>query len=309
MSLRLTILGCHAATPRSMENPSAQFLEINNEGFLIDCAEGTQVELRRQKVKFNKIGHVLISHLHGDHVFGLVGLISTMSLLNRQSALHIHGPVGIKELILLQLRLTKSWVDYDLYFHELSSVDSELLIDNDKVTVRTIPLKHRIYTNGFLISEKPFPRNLDMDQIRKYPEIDICDYQNLKNGKDYTLQNGNVIPNEYLTRDPVKPLRYAYCSDTAYNEGICPMIQGADLLYHESTFLEEHKELALKTGHSTARDAAKIAKLAGVKNLLLGHFSSRYKNGQLFLDEAKKEFENCSLSHTGKVIELHNTLD
>ena len=210
MSLRLTILGCHAATPRSMENPSSQFLEINNEGFLIDCAEGTQVELRRQKVKFTKIKHVLISHLHGDHVFGLVGLISTMSLLNRQTALHVYGPLGIKEMILLQLRLTKSWVDYDLNFHELSSEQSELLIDNDKISVRTIPLKHRIYTNGFLISEKPFPRHLDMSQIRKYPEIDICDYQNLKDGKDYIMQDGTLIANEKLTKDPVKPLQYAY---------------------------------------------------------------------------------------------------
>lgn len=302
MSLRLTILGCHSATPRSLAHTSSQFLELNNDCFLIDCGEGTQRQLRKYKIKFSKIKYVCISHLHGDHFFGLIGLISTFNLLNRDKELHIYGPKGIKEIILLQLQLSKSWVDYPLHFHELSASESQLILDNDKVEVYTIPLNHRIYTNGFLFREKKQERKLNMSKIGRYPEIEICDYQNLKNGKDFKREDGSFIQNKELTLDPPKPISYAYCSDTAYDESIVPLIHQSDLLYHESTFLQEHDELAKKTKHSTARQAGSIAAKAKVKKLLLGHYSSRYKDLELFLKEANQVFTNTELAEAGKQI-------
>lgn len=306
MSLRLTILGCHSATPRSSANPSAQYLEINGEHLLIDCAEGTQMQLRKFGVKFSRIRHIFISHLHGDHFYGLIGLISTFGLLNRQNELHVYGPTGLKEIIQLQLKLSKSWVDYPLHFHELDADKSECIFESEKIEVSTIPLRHRIYTNGFLFREKPSPRKLNMGIIAKHREIDICDYQNLKNGKDFTDSRGSVISNEDLTFDPPPPLSYAYCSDTTYSESVAKLVQNVDLLYHESTFLEQHTELAETTRHSTASQAARIASMAGAKQLILGHFSSRYKDVNLFLDEAREHFSNCELCEAGKVFELDN---
>lgn len=306
MSLRLTILGCHSATPRSLAYNTSQFLELNGDYFLIDCGEGTQRQIRKYKIKFSKIKKVFISHLHGDHFFGLIGLISTFNLLNRKEELIIYGPEGIEEIILLQLKLSKSWVDYPLIFHELNSPKSQLIMDNENVEVFTIPLKHRIYTNGFLFREKPQPRKLDMSQIMTYPEIDICDYQNLKNGKDFKLENGRILKNSVLTLDPPKCLSYAFCSDTAYSEEILPLLHEVDLLYHESTFLEQHQELAKKTKHSTAKEAATIAQKGGVKRLLLGHYSSRYKNTAAFLEEAKDVFSNVDLADTGMQIDIDN---
>lgn len=306
MSLRLTILGCHSATPRSLAHPSAQYLEINGEHLLIDCGEGTQVQLRKLKLKFSKISRVFISHLHGDHFYGLIGLISTLSLLNRKKDLHVYGPKGLKEIILLQLKLSKSWVDYPLHFHELDSDSSELIYESEKIQVHTIPLRHRIYTNGFLFAEMPLPRKLNMEAIGKFDEIQICDYQNLKDGKDFKGFDGQIVPNEDLTLDPPRPLAYAYCSDTAYSEQIVEHLEGVDLLYHESTFLEEHSDLAESTKHSTAREAAVIAEKSKVGKLILGHYSGRYKDLNLFLEEARQEFKRVELCETGKVFELDN---
>jgi len=306
MSLKLTILGCHSATPRTFAHPTSQFLEINNRYFLIDCGEGTQTQIRQYKIKFSKIKHIFISHLHGDHFYGLIGLISTFGLLNRQTELHVFGPKGIKEIIHLQLKLTKSWVDYPLQFHELSSKKSELIFEDEKVEVHTIPLKHRIYTNGFLFKEKLKERNLNMREISKYPEIEICDYQNLKNGKDYIQENGKIISNKDLTLDPPPILQYAFCSDTAYYEDIIPIIKNCDLLYHESTFLEDRIDLANKTKHSTAKQAATIASKANVKKLILGHYSSRYKEEDLFLKEGETVFKNIELAREGKIFSMEN---
>jgi ribonuclease Z len=300
MSLNLTILGCHSATPRSNAHTSAQLLEIQNEFFLIDCGEGTQSQLRQYKIKFSRIERVFISHLHGDHFFGLIGMISTFSLLNRKADLHLYAPVGLKEIIIQQLKLSNSWLSYALIFHELSSSDSELIFENEKIEVYTIPLTHRIYTNGFLFKEKPGPRKLNMRAISKYPEIEVCDYQHIKNGRDFKINDDQTISNAELTMDPPKILQYAYCSDTVYDERIIPIIEGVDLLYHESTFLEDRKDLAAKTKHATALQAAIIAKKSGVNQLILGHYSSRYKDLQLFLQEAQKEFTNVSLAEAGK---------
>lgn len=305
MSLKLTILGCYSATPRENTHPTAQILEIKNHTFLIDCGEGTQVQLRKFGVKFSKINHIFISHLHGDHLYGLIGLISTFRLLNRQSELHIFGPSGIKEIITLQLKLSNSWTQYPLIFHELSSMNSELIFEDHKVEVYTIPLNHRIYTNGFLFKEKIGERKLNMNAILNYNEIKICDYQNLKIGRDFLLSNGNIIKNNELTLSPNKPLSYAFCSDTYYDPTIVPYIKKVDCLYHETTFLKNKEDLALKTKHSTAEQAAKIAKSAQVKQLIIGHFSGRYKNLDEFKFEATQIFENTFLAKEGKTFVIN----
>jgi ribonuclease Z len=301
MSLKLTILGCHSATPRVNANPTSQFLEIKNQSFLIDCGEGTQVQLRKYGVKFSKIKHIFISHLHGDHFFGLVGLISTFRLLNRENELHIYGPIGIKEIITLQLKLSNSWTHYPLLFHELNSVTSELIFEDAKVEVHTIPLNHRIYTNGFLFKEKTGERKLNFTALSEYKEIEICDYQNLKNGRDFILKNGQILKNDKLTLDPRAPLSYAFCSDTSYFPDMIPQIKNVNCLYHETTFLKDKETLAFSTKHSTAEQAAIIAKEAKVKQLIIGHYSGRYKNKEVFLEEATPIFKNTLLAEEGKI--------
>lgn len=301
--MKLTILGCYAATPRTFTNPTSQILEIKNRLFLIDCGEGTQVQLRRNKIKFSKINHIFISHLHGDHFFGLIGLISTFSLLNRTTDLHVHGPKGIKEIIMLQLRLSNSWTNYDLFFHELDSKESEIIFEDDKVTVKTIPLKHRVYTNGFLFEEKIGERKLNLDAVQNY-EIDSCYYQKIKNGKDITLEDGRIIENEHLSFDPIPAKSYAFCSDTAYHEAVIPIIKNADVLYHEATFLDSEENLASKTLHCTAKQAATIALKSNVKQLILGHYSTRYENIEMFKEEAITIFPEILLADDGKSFEF-----
>lgn len=301
--MKLTILGCYAATPRTLTNPTSQVLEIKNRLFLIDCGEGTQVQLRKNKLKFSKINHVFISHLHGDHFFGLIGLISTFSLLGRTTDLHIYAPKGIKEIINLQLRLSNSWTNYQLVFHELESKESEIIFEDDKVIVKTIPLKHRVYTNGFLFQEKIGERRLDFRAVKDY-EIETCYFQNIKNGKDITLDDGRIIANHKLTFDPVPPLSYAFCSDTKYYEDIIPLIENVSVLYHESTFLQSEEILASKTMHSTAKEAAIIALKANTKQLILGHYSTRYDSIDLFKKEAQTIFKEVELADDGKSFEF-----
>ena len=301
--MRLTILGCYAATPRTFTNPTAQVLEINNNIVLIDCGEGTQVELRRHKIKFSRINHIFISHLHGDHFFGLPGLVSTMRLLGRDKELHIYGPKGIKQAITLLLKLGDSWTNYPLLFHELSSKKPELIFEDKKISVTTIPLDHRIYTNGFLFREKEGKRKLNIDAAESYG-IDKAYFQNIKNGKDIILNNGEVIANTELTFDPPKPKSYAFCSDTVYDSKLSLQLKGVDVLYHESTFLESEAELATKTKHSTALQAAKVAKDANVKTLVLGHYSTRYKSIELFKEEALTIFPNVLLADDGRVFDF-----
>jgi ribonuclease Z len=301
--MKLTILGCYAGTPRTHTNPTSQVLEIRNRIFLIDCGEGTQVELRKNKIKFSAINHIFISHLHGDHCYGLIGLISTFMLLTRVNDLHIYGPKGINEIILLQLKLSSSYTSFSLFFHELDSKESQLIFEDDKVIVKTIPLKHRIYTNGFHFQEKIQDRKLNIDAVAKY-KIERCYFQNIKNGKDLTLENGKIIPNIELTFDPVAPKSYAFCSDTIYDENIIKNIKNVDILYHESTFLESEAHLSSKTMHSTAKQAAQIALKANVNQLILGHYSTRYENIENFKTEAETIFENVLLAKDGKIFEF-----
>ncbi|HLT52887.1 MAG TPA: ribonuclease Z [Flavobacteriaceae bacterium] len=298
--MQLTILGCYSATPQINTHPTAQVLEIKNHTFLIDCGEGTQVQLRKYKIKFNRIKHIFISHLHGDHVFGLVGLISTFRLLTRETDLHIYGPKGIKELVTLQMKLADSWTNYKLIFHEQESKESRLIFENEKIEVFTIPLDHRVYTNGYLFKEKPGERKLDMNAVLN-ADIDVAFYRKLKQGNDVENNKGQLIKNETVTKSPMKPKSYAFCSDTAYTETILPIINKVDVLYHESTFLEQNKELAKPTKHSTAKEAGRIAKKAEVGTLVLGHYSTRYNNLEAFRKEAKTEFNNVLLAEDGKV--------
>ncbi|WP_420322154.1 ribonuclease Z [Flagellimonas sp.] len=301
--MKLTILGCYSATPRTFTNPTAQVLEIRNHLFLIDCGEGTQVQLRKYKVKFSRIKHIFISHLHGDHFFGLPGLISTFRLLGRESELHIYGPKGIKQAITLFLKLGDSWTNYPLIFHELENKSSELIFEDETVSVQTIPLDHRVYTNGFLFAEKPQARKLDIEAVSKF-KIDRSQFNNIKNGADGVQENGTIIRNTRLTLDPPKVKSYAFCSDTAYNEAILPLIENVDLLYHESTFLESEAHLGTKTKHATAAQAAEIAHKAKVGKLILGHYSTRYKSIDLFKEEASRVFEAVELADDGKSFEV-----
>ena len=297
--MKLTILGCYSATPRVDTNPTSQVLEINNHIFLIDCGEGTQVELRRNKIKFARIKHIFISHLHGDHVFGLAGLISTFRLLTREADLHIYGPKGLKDIITLQMKLADSWTNYQLIFHELTSKNSELIFEDDKVEIHTIPLDHRIYTNGFLFREKKGERHLNMPAIIE-ANIEMAYYRKLKQGFNVPNRDGVLIDYKKVTTDPNPVKSYAFCSDTAYNESIIPVIRNVDVLYHESTFTDKHADLAPKTKHSTAKEAANIAKKANVKTLILGHFSTRYDNLNEFKSEAQTVFESVELAADGK---------
>lgn len=301
--MKLTILGCYSASPKKNANPTAQVLEINNHLFLIDCGEGTQVQLRKLKVKFSRIERIFISHLHGDHFFGLVGLISTFGMTNREKELHVYGPKGIKEVICLQLKLSKSWTSYPLYFHELSSDNPEVIYEDETLSVETIPLDHRVYTNGFLFKEKPGDRKLILEKVLNYG-IDAAYFRSIKKGKAPVLDDGTIIPNKELTADPDPPKSYAFCSDTIYKPDNVPQLKNTTVLYHEATFLESHRHLCEKTKHSTAKEAAGIAKQATVGKLILGHYSTRYPNLNLFLEEAKSVFEHVELAEDGKCFEF-----
>ena len=297
--MELTILGCHAATPRKNAQTTAQLLEIKGQMILIDCGEGTQMQLRKLKIKFARIQHIFISHLHGDHCYGLVGLISTFRLLGREADLHIYGPKGIKEMITLQLKLADSWTNYPLHFHELDNTLPELILDHEKFTVTTLPLDHRVYTNGYLFREKVGSRKINASAVAEYGVAE-ADMENLKKGRDIQLADGSHIANEKLTFPPDPPRSYAYCSDTAYKPDLATMVHGVDCLYHESTFLDSHQDLAIKTKHSTASEAGHIAAVAQVKQLILGHFSSRYSDLNEFITQAQNHFQNVHLAEDGK---------
>ena len=304
MSTFLTILGFNSAIPTVNSSPTAQFLEMEERAFLIDCGEGTQVQLRKAKARFSKINHIFISHLHGDHCFGLPGLIASFRLLGRETPLHIYAPKGIKEMLETIFRITETHKGFELIYHELESKKSVKIFEDNRLEVFTIPLNHRIYCNGYLFREKPKERHLNMQEISKYPEIETCDYHNLKLGKDFVLSDGYVEKNEVLTTEPSKSVSYAFCSDTRYLESILPIIENVDVLYHEATFLHELKEMADYTGHTTALEAARIARKANVGKLILGHFSNRYHDLNVFTDEAREVFANTFLPKALEAVKI-----
>lgn len=298
MKFEITILGCGSATPTLVRNPTSQVVNVMERYMMVDCAEGTQLQLRKCNVSFQKIDHVFISHLHGDHYLGLVGLISSFHLYGRNRKLHIYGPSELEQILFSQLKASKTYLGYHIDFHSLSSDSSELIFEDNVVEVHTIPLKHRIYCNGFLIKEKKKERRLSKELIKEY-NIPVEMMSKLKKGEDW-----GAIKNEELTLPGHKSRSYAFCSDTAYSESIVPIIEDVDVLYHESTFLDEMKERAKSTFHSTAKQAAEIAKQANAGMLLLGHYSARYKSIDVFKLEAQEVFSNVKTVQDGDVFEI-----
>lgn len=301
----LTILGTSSATPTSKRFPTAQVLNVSERLFLIDCGEGAQIQLRRYHVKFQRINTIFISHLHGDHYLGLMGLISSMHLLGRQKALKIFHPKGLREIIDLQLELTASVLNYKIEWTELNTTVPAMIYEDSQVTVETIILHHRIPCCGFLFREKEKPLSLIKDKLQHY-EIPIAMYHQIKRGENITLSDGRKIRNEELTREREKPRSYAFCSDTRYNEGVAVAVKDVDLLYHEATFLHELLDRAEKTAHSTALEAGKIAAMAGVGRLLIGHYSVRYNDLDPLLEEARTQFPETYLSEEGMNVHVGN---
>jgi len=297
--MKLTILGSYSAYPTIKQFTTSQILENNGKAFLIDCGEGTQIQLRKNKIKFNSIEHIFISHLHGDHYFGLPGLILTLNLLGREKPLKIYGPKGIKNIITSLMKAGNTWTNYKLNFIELENEKPEIILNKNNFSVTTIPLSHGIYTNGFLFRKKTISYKLIVNNAIKLG-IDKTQFAGIKLGKDGVTQNGDIIKNVELV-EPLSPdVTYAFISDTLFDRKVIEQIKGCDLLYHESTFLNVHKKFAKKTFHSTAKQAAIIASESNVKKLILGHFSSRYKDLNLFLEEANTKFKNVDLALENK---------
>lgn len=303
MKFELTILGSGAATPTLLRNPTSQYLYINERHFLIDCGEGTQMQLRKHKLKFQKINQIFISHLHGDHYLGLMGLLSSMHLLGRKKNMTLFGPVGLKEMIMLQLKLSKTYLSYHIDFVELTFDNKQIIWEDDLVEVSAFPLNHRIETFGYFFQEKERERNIIKAKLAEY-KIPLAKIKDIKAGADLEMSDGRIIPNTELTSAPPKTKSYAYCSDTKYDEKIAMFSKGADLIYHEATFIEKHKDRAVKTFHSTAKEAGCIAKMAGAGKLLLGHFSARYANTLTHLEEATTEFEHVVCVEDGDVFKV-----
>lgn len=301
--MKLTILGCNSAVPANGRFPTSQTLQVNDQIYLIDCGEGTQIRMNELHIARGKINHIFISHLHGDHVFGLIGLLTSYSLNQRKEDLHIYSPHGLQEMIEIQLKNTGSFLSYDLHFHVNDTTRSTLIFSDKNITVTTIPLVHRIPTCGFLFKEQAKPRNIIAEQI-KIHNIDYQQIRAIKAGADFTTSKGQIILNADLTIAPIPPRSYAFCSDTAYSEDIIPIIKNVDLLYHETTFMSGMEVMAAKTGHSTAKQAATIAKKANAKQLICGHYSSRFKDLAPLLAEARSVFPNTELGIEGRIFEV-----
>jgi len=299
----LTILGCGSALPTRDNFPTSQILEMRDKQFMIDCGEGTQIRMRQMNVKTNRLGHIFISHLHGDHVFGLIGLISTFGMLNRTADLHIHAAAELETILRPQLDFFCDETPFKIIFHAFNPRVYELIYDDRTVQVFTIPLKHRVPSCGFLFEEKPRERHIIREMIDFY-EIPTWRIPKIKQGEDFETKDGELIANDKLTTMPEKPKRFAYCSDTAYYEKIIPIIEGVDCLYHEATFMNDELVRAKNTQHSTAQQAATIALKAKVKQLIIGHYSARYVNKNGLLSEAKAIFEKTVLGEDMKIYEF-----
>tara|TARA_R110002050_G_scaffold204327_1_gene339653 strand:- start:143715 stop:144629 length:915 start_codon:yes stop_codon:yes gene_type:complete len=302
MAFTLKILGSNSAIPTGNRFPTSQILDFNQHTYMVDCGEGTQIQVRKNKIKIQSLKAIFISHLHGDHYFGIFGLLGTMSLLGRTSKLFVYSSPGLKEMIDLQLQTSFSSYDFEIEFIELSHGTSELIYEDSQIEVFTIPLNHRIPTNGFLFKEKLGQRKIDKFYIEEL-NIPLAQMKAIKDGADFIADNGEVHPNEEITNAPDKAWSYAFCSDTKYAERIIPVIENVDVLYHEATFLESEKKRAVQTKHSTAKQAAKIAEKSNVGELILGHYSARYKDLNGHLEEAKEHFENVHLAVENKHFE------
>jgi ribonuclease Z len=298
MLFELTILGSSSAIPTSEKYPTAQVLKTPGRFFLIDCGEGTQIQLRRNKIGFGRIKHIFISHLHGDHFYGLIGLISTFNLLGLKNDIHIYSPSELKDIIQPQLNFLKGDMQFKVIFHPLNFKKQELIYEDKRTEIISFPLKHSIKCCGFLFREKIKEFKIKKEYVLKH-KISIEQIKEIKKGADFTTSEGVLIPNNELTIPPPAVRSYAFCSDTAFYPPIAQIIKGVDLMYHEATFTEELRDWADKTYHSTARDAANMAKLAEAGKLLIGHFSTRYDDDKLFVDEARLVFPDTEAAVDG----------
>ncbi|MCC8187674.1 MAG: ribonuclease Z [Bacteroides sp.] len=289
------ILGCGSALPTTRHFSTTQVVHLREKLFMIDCGEGAQIQLRKTHLKFSRLNHIFISHLHGDHCFGLPGLISTFGLLKRTADLHIHSPQGLEELMTPWLNYFCRMMSYRVIFHVFDTHAPSVIYEDRSLTVTTVPLRHRIPCCGFLITEKPRPRHI-IREMTDFYKVPVYDMNRIKNGEDFITSDGLVVPNHRLTR-PAEPARsYAYCSDTIYDENLVPAIRGVDLLFHEATFSAADQIRARETFHTTAEQAGQIAALAGVKRLMIGHFSARYEDEHLLLREAQRVFPETILA-------------
>lgn len=303
MSAKLHIIGSGSALPTKNHFPTSQVLELREKQYMIDCGEGTQIRMSQMGLKTTRLGHVFISHLHGDHCFGLIGMISTFGMLKRTADLHIHAHPDLERLLTPLLNYFCTDISFKIEFHPIDPSINQLIFEDRSIEVYTIPLKHRVPTCGFLFQEKPGLRHIKRDMIDFY-NVPVSKIGKIKLGEDFITDEGETILNETFTLPPTPTLKFAFCSDTAYSESIIPIIRDADLLYHEATFAESELVRARQTMHSTARQAAEIAKKANVKKLILGHFSARYISKNILLKEAKEVFENTELADDMKYFEL-----
>ena len=308
MSFEVTILGASSATPTSTRNVSAQLVHLLGRFFLFDCGEGTQIQLRRFGVKMQKINYICISHLHGDHYLGLIGLLSTMSLLNRKKELIIFAPKGLEVILNLHLKLSYSVLSFEVKFVTLNTSKMKKIFEDDLFELFSFGLKHRIPCWGFKLLEKKRPRNILKDVIEKY-SIPYSALRGIKAGKDYTTESGKVLANKLITSDPYNSRSYAYCSDTMPFDALVDYVLGVDLLYHDSTFHSNLSDKAKSTFHSTSKQAGIVASKANVKRLILGHFSSRYKNLSILKQDAQNEFKNVDIAIEGKTWVIQKKYD
>ena len=300
---RVHILGCGSALPTLRHYPSSQIVEVREKLFMVDCGEGTQLQLRRCRVRFTKVGHVFVSHLHGDHCFGLIGMISTFGLLGRTARLHIHADQRLEGILKMQMDAFCRDLGYEVEFHPMDATRKTVVYEDRSLTVETIPLCHRLPTCGFLFREKPSLPHIRRDMIDFY-RIPLSQIQNIKNGADWTTADGETVANARLVTPAEPPRSYAYCSDTRYMPQLCQQIQGVSTLYHESTYGEDNRQLAEKYNHSTAREAAQTARDAHAGKLLLGHYSSRYEDENVLLNEARDTFPNSFLTNELDVFDV-----
>ncbi len=303
MAFRLTILGTSSALPTSDRYPTAHVLNVHERLYLIDCGEGTQMQMRRYRIRFGRINHIFISHLHGDHFFGLYPLLSTFNLMGRKTPMHVYAPAPSEELITRHLKDFDINLAYELVVHTLSGKTLRPVLDDKRVEVFSFPLKHRVKSYGFLFREKTPDRNIIRDKIAEF-NLTIAEIARLKKGEDVNREGGEVIMAVEVTLKPRKPVSYAFCSDTGWFPKLATYVRGVDLLYHEATFSDESEALAARTGHSTARHAATVALDAGAGRLILGHFSARYKSPAILEEEARQVFPAAEAAIEGATYDI-----
>jgi ribonuclease Z len=299
--LTVTILGNNSAVPAFNRHPSSQVVSLDGASYLVDCGEGTQIQMIKYKVRRGRISHIFISHLHGDHYFGLVGLLNTFGLLSHKQELHVYGPAPLQQIIEMQMKVAETSLPYPLHFHTLTK--GEVLVDEEKIRISCFPTAHRIECYGFLFEEKVGKRKLLIDKVRKHG-IPISFYPSLQQGLDYITPRGQRIPNDEVTAPPGRAHKYAYCADTRYDESLIPYIYGADLIYHETTYLDNMREKAFDRFHTTTKQAGELARKAMVRKMIIGHFSSKYSSLDAFREEARSVFPNTELALEGQTYEV-----